>query len=183
MLYQANWSHGLEGWQASGGWHLTNEGELQSDASQTNTFTVPYRPAVNNYAVEFRLQVVKVPEDGGFYTLAADPMPGRPGYNANVFNLLTPDHNTSGLHPQLNLLLDPLDAMDTTAAQVHDYEPGSDWRTYRVEIYKWHASLLINDTRNNQAVSTNTDYLSNGPIHFSCGKVVLRISNLRILAL
>src|SRR5438034_7396549 len=49
-----------------------------------------YRPVVPNYAVELRLQVVRVPEDGGFFTLSADPMPGRDGYDAAVSNLLKP---------------------------------------------------------------------------------------------
>ena len=182
VLYQADWSHGFAGWHVTGGWKAIN-GYLQSDASSNISITVPYKPIVPNYAVEYRLQVVRVPVDGGFFTLSADPLPGKDGYNADVSNLLKPGHTTSGLAPQLELMINPRTSMDAASVQVHDYEPGSDWRTYRVEVYKWHAVFLVDGARNSQAVTTKTDYLSNGPIHFTCGMVILRVSNFRIIAL
>src|SRR5437763_1487430 len=72
LLYQADWSHGLAGWQASEGWKVMN-GALQSNGGSKLSITIPYEPTVPNYAIEFRLQIVNVPENGGFLTLSADP--------------------------------------------------------------------------------------------------------------
>ncbi|TMB89633.1 MAG: hypothetical protein E6J44_03060 [Chloroflexi bacterium] len=110
-------------------------------------------------------------------------MPGRDGYDAAVSNLLKPGHTTGGLAPELALMINPLASMDVGSVQVKDYDPGADWRTYRVEVRQWEATFLVNGARNSQAVSTKTDYLSNGPIHLTCGGVILRVSNFRIIAL
>jgi hypothetical protein len=182
LLYQADWSHGLAGWQASEGWKVMN-GVLQSTVGSKLSITIPYEPTVPNYAIEFRLQIVNVPENGGFLTLSADPATGKDGYVATIFNLLKPGPRTSGLAPQLTTLIDPENHMDTEDAQVRDYDPGSAWKTYRVEVSGPHVVFIIDDARLSQAVSTRTDTLSQGPIHFLCGGVVLRISNVRIVAL
>jgi hypothetical protein len=138
---------------------------------------------VANYAIEFRLQIVDVPESRGFLTLSADSAAGKDGYVATIFNLLKPGPHTSGLAPQLTTLINPENHMDTEDAQVRDYDPGSIWKIYRVEVSGPHVVFIIDDTRLSQAVSTKTDTLSQGPIHFLCGGVVLRISNFRIVAL
>lgn len=182
VLYQADWSRGFAQWQVTAGW-MAMHGYLQSDATQNISITAPYRPVVSNYAVELRLQVVRVPEDGGFFSLSANPMPGRDGYDAAVSNLLKPGHTTGGLAPELGIMIDPLSSMDVGSVQVKDYDPGADWRSYRVEVREWAATFLVNGARNSQAVSTKTDYLSNGPIHLTCGGVILRVSNFRIVAL
>ena len=182
VLYQADWSHGLAGWQASEGWKVMN-GVLQSNVGSKLSITIPYEPTIPNYAIEFRLQIVNVPENGGFLTLSADPAARKDGYVATIFNLLKPSPRTSGLAPQLTTLIDPENHMDTEDAQVRDYDPGSAWKIYRVEVSGPHVVFIIDDARLSQAVSTKTDTLSQGPIHFLCGGVVLRISNFRIVAL
>jgi hypothetical protein len=182
VLYQADWSRGLAGWQASEGWKVTN-GTLQSNGGSKLSITIPYKPTVPNYAIEFRLQIVSVPQSRGFLTLSADPTAGKDGYVATIFNLLKPGPRTSGLAPQLTTLIDPENHMDTEDAQVRDYDPGFIWKTYRVEVSGPHVVFIIDDVRLSQAVSTKTDALSQGPIHFLCGGVVLHISNFRIIAL
>ena len=62
-----------------------------------------------------------------------------------------------------------------------DYEPGSGWHTYRVEVRGNEVSLLDNGTQVGSASSERTDTLSNGPIEFDSTLVILRMSNLRIL--
>jgi hypothetical protein len=182
VLYQADWSQGLVGWQASEGWRVMN-GILQSYGGSKLSITIPYEPTVPNYAIEFRLQIVNVPGSGDFLTLSADPAAGKDGYVATIFNLLKPGPRTSGLAPQLTTLIDPENHMDTEDAQVRDYDPGSVWKTYRVEVSGPHVVFIIDDARLSQAVSTKTDTLSQGPIRFLCGGVLLRISNFRIMAL
>src|SRR5437660_12925192 len=66
-LYQANWSHGLAASPGTHGWKVV-QGQLESDASGSATFTIPYQPTVTDYAIEFRLQIVRsVPPYGGGY--------------------------------------------------------------------------------------------------------------------
>ena len=64
-----------------------------------------------------------------------------------------------------------------------DYEPGSGWHTYRVEVQGNEASLLDDGVQIGSASSQQTDVLSNGPIGFSSELVILRVSGLRILTL
>jgi len=180
VLYQADWSHGFGGWQVTGGWKATN-GYLQSDGSDNISITAPYRPTVLNYAVEVHLQVVSVVQVGGFFILSADRMPGRDGYNATVSSLLTPGLTSGSLAPKLAMAIDPLSSMEDY--QIHDYQAGSDLRTYRIEVRGPQATLLLNGARNIQAVSDSTSYLSNGPIRLKCGLVILRVSDFRIIAL
>ncbi len=58
VLYQADWSRGLAGWQGTQGWKVV-QGQLETDSSGSATFTIPYRPPVSDYAVEIRLQIVR----------------------------------------------------------------------------------------------------------------------------
>src|SRR5215475_7938697 len=50
VLYQADWSQGLVGWQASEGWRVMN-GILQSYGGSKLSITIPYEPTVPNYAI------------------------------------------------------------------------------------------------------------------------------------
>jgi len=180
VLYQADWSHGFGGWQVSGGWKAMN-GYLQSDGSNNISITSPYRPTVPNYAVEIGIQVVSVVHVGGFFILSADQLPGKDGYDATVSSLLTPGLNSGSLAPKLDIEIDPLSSMEDF--QIHDYQVGSDLRTYRIEVRGPVATLLVDGAKNVQAASDSTSYLSNGPIRFKCGLVILRVSDFRIIAL
>ncbi|HEY6284235.1 MAG TPA: hypothetical protein VIX20_01115, partial [Ktedonobacteraceae bacterium] len=86
-----------------------------------------------------------------------------------------------GQHPQSQVFLDPSNYPGGGMPQ--DYEPGSGWHTYRVEVKGNEASLLDNGVPIGSASSQQTDVLSNGPIVFSSELVILRVSNLRILTL
>ena len=78
VLYNANWSHGLSGWQGTRGWKVVN-GQLEADSSGPNILAIPYRPTVSDYAIEVRLRVVRLLEaaqqsikSGGQVKLLAD---------------------------------------------------------------------------------------------------------------
>src|SRR5437879_4342650 len=89
LLYQSDWSHGLDGWQASAGWKITH-GILQSDSSNGNAITLPYVPGGPNYAIEVRFQIMSIPQSGGNVVVTADKRPGKDGYTAGILNLLAP---------------------------------------------------------------------------------------------
>jgi len=183
VLYQAHWSHGLTGWTGAQGWKVV-QGQLVSASSGTATFTIPYRPTVSDYAVEVRIQIMRsVPPYGGYYEIVAPKLPGKDGYHAGVLALKAPGPRPFGSHPQSQVYLDPYGDMNQGSDMPHDYEPGSGWHTYRVEVRGNEASLLDDGTQIGSASSQQTDVLSNGPIAFSCALVILRVTDLRILTL
>src|SRR5437763_8751177 len=84
VLYQAHLSHGLAGWPGTHGWKIVQE-QLESNSSGSATFTIPYRPAVSDYAVEVRIQVMRsVPPHGGYFLISAPKSPGKDGYHAGI---------------------------------------------------------------------------------------------------
>ena len=181
VLYQADWTHGLSGWPGAHGWKVVR-GQLESDSSGSATFTIPYQFPVSNYAIEFRLQVVRsVPPYGGHYEIVAPKVTGKDGYHAGIFDLKAPGPHPFGQHPQSNVYLDPFSDASQGSGIPQDYEPGSGWHIYRVEVRGNEASLLDNGTQIGSASSERTDTLSNGPIEFDSTLVILRMSNLRIL--
>ena len=77
VLFQADWTHGLAGWQATTGWSVS-DGALVSDTGMDRAFTIPYRPAGPEYTIEFQLQITSVPVDGdGKFFLTAPATTGR----------------------------------------------------------------------------------------------------------
>src|SRR5215471_21751068 len=166
VLYQADWSHGLAGWTGAHGWKVV-QGQLESDTSGSATFTIPYQPEVSDYVIEFRLQVVRtMPPYGGNYEIAAPKLPSKDGYHAGVFDLKASGPHPFGLHPQSNVYLDPYNDTSRGSGMPQDYEPGSGWHSYRVEVRGNEASLLDDGTQIGSATSQQTDTLSNGPIKF-----------------
>jgi hypothetical protein len=183
VLFHADWSHGLAGWTGAQGWKVV-QGQLVSDSSGSATFTIPYRLSVTNYAVEIRIQIVRsVPPYGGYYAIVAPKLPGKDGYQAGVLDLKPPGPRPFGDHPLSQVYLDPYGDTEQGSGIPQDYEPGSGWHTYRVEVQGNEASLLDNGTQIGSTSSQQTDVLSNGPIEFNCSLVILRVSDVRILTL
>lgn len=182
VLFQANWAQGLSQWQASGAWKI-NQGqlEIENDSSDAATIIIPYRPAVANYALEVRMQVVRLPQEGGFYSIFATKQPGKDGYHADVYSLLGTEHRPFGEHPTVTVALDP--PADSSVTYYNDYEPGFKWHTYRIEVRGNAVSLLDYGAQIAYSNSNVTNNLSNGPLGLSCGVVVLRVSSIRILSL
>jgi 3-keto-disaccharide hydrolase len=181
LLYQSDWSHGLAGWRGSTGWKLA-QGFLQSDLSNDNSITSPYMPAVPNYAIEVRFQIVSVPQNGGSFVIMADKAHGKDGYTAGILNLLGPGPHSEFANPQVQVYLDPLSSMDSSM-EVYDYEPGFSWHTYRVEVQGPRVDFFIDGLRKSSAYSTQTDFLSNGPIRLRTAMAIVRVSSVRMTAL
>ncbi len=183
VLYQADWSHGLAGWKGPSGWSVV-QGDLQADSNDLISITAPYQPTVANYAVEARLQVVRLlhPE-GGSFSLFASQVPGKDGYQAGVSRLMGPGPRPNGSNPQLQIYIEPFGAMAPGSFHPNDNDPGTQWHTYRVEVRGNAASLFVDGNGFTTVSSTQTATLSNGPLGISCGMIVLRVSSFRILAL
>ena len=178
LLFQADWSHGLAGWQASGAWKVMN-GELQSDAGPALSFTIPYQPTTPQYAVEYSVQVINVPKQGGYFQLVAQGAPGKDGYQAFVNELRPTASKIFSIHPSESVTIEPVSDMDSSQ-QIKDYEPGTQMHTYRVEVRGSSVLLFTDDLRTSAATSSATPALSTGPLTFQCSGAVILVSNLRI---
>jgi hypothetical protein len=170
VLYQADWSRGLTGWNASAGWTVV-DGVLQSDVGSERSVTIPYQPVGPDYIVEFQLQVVSVPVTGGYYDLYAPPTPDANGYESGVYALQAPGPRPANVNPTSHATIDPPDAQDPLASRnsLKDFNHGTGWRTYRVEVRGPRVSLIIDGRPNTQGSSAQTAHLSTGPLHlFEC---------------
>jgi transposase len=181
VLYQADFSQELANWNPSPGWTIVN-GALQSDGGDKRSVTIPYQPASHDYAVEFRLRVVSVPVDGGYFDLSADPTPTADGYMASINMLFAPGPRPGGAHPAASVYIAPLDHQNLSAQQVIDFEPQSDARLYRVDIHGPTVVFSVDGHVVSRASSTNTLLLSSGPLRLACVSVIISVSAVRVLS-
>lgn len=186
LVYQADWSRGLADWAPTPGWTVSGA-VLQSDTGNDRQITLPFRPATPNYAVEFRLRIVNLaPGAGTQYALRADPAAGVDGFVALVEHVTVPGTRLFPDHPHEMIYLDPMTDQEDFGAhtlQIHDYEPGTIWRTYRVEIRGPLATLLIDGRVASWARSTKAPQLAAGAIHFYCTGIELQMSDLTVYSL
>lgn len=183
VLYQSDWSHGLTGWGGSPGWKIVS-GMPQSDLSQNNALTLPDKLTISNYAIEFRFQIVSVPQSGGFFIVKANRTQDKNGYTAGIFRLLGPAPHSEFANPEILVYLDPQDAMDSSVSdRPSDYEPLDLWHTFRVEVQGPEANFLADGFSKGRATSIQTKQLSNGPLQLISSMAVVRVSSIRIIAL
>lgn len=180
LLYQSDWSKGIKGWGTTN-WSIV-EGAAQSNLSRDNILTVPYTVPVPNYAFECRFQIVQVPRDGGQIFLRAVKSSAQDGYIAGILDLLSPTPHPDFDHPQIQLYLDPLQNMDQPMQTV-DYDPGTIWHTFRVEVRGETVDFITDGLHKGYAASVRTSPLSNGPLQVVASGAVVRVSSVQITAL
>jgi hypothetical protein len=182
VLFQSDWSKGLAGWQASAGWSV-RDGQLEMDGQDQRTLTIPYQPTVRDYAVEFQVQVVDEPVDGGYFRLRAAPTPTAAGFHAEVEGLHTDIIHTTGDHPHAWVVLDPFTALDPASGRPLDYEPHTSLVNYHVEVRENTVQFATDKATLSGAVGKAVKPLSHGPLTIECGLAFLRVGDVRIIAL
>jgi len=183
VLYQADWSHGLAGWQGTQGWKVV-QGQLETDSSDSATLTIPYIPPVSDYAIEIRLQIVQVlsQNGGSSFAIFAKKAPGKDGYEAGVNTILGTAPHPMAAHPASLISLDPSDDVAPGSGLPVAYYPRSGWHIYRVEVRGNEVRLLVDGTQvGNSARSEQAKALSNGPLGLSSELLELRVSSVRVL--
>ena len=183
VLYQADWSHGLAGWQGTQGWKVVH-GQLETDSSDSATLIIPYRPPVSDYAVEIRLQIVRLlsQNGGSSFAIFATKAPGKDGYEAGVNTLLGTAPHPMAAHPASQVSLDPISDVAPGSGLPIAYYPRPGWHIYSVEVRGNEARLLVDGIQvGNSARSEQTKVLSNGPLGLSSELLVLGVSSVRIL--
>lgn len=145
---------------------------------------IPYQPPIHNYALEVRLEVVRLLKgEAGSWTIFGQRQTGKDGFQASVLGVKGTEERMSGSHGQVEIWLDPLTAMPPGIGTPNDYDPGFHWHTYTIEVRDNSARLLDNGIQLGYVSSVDTYYLSNGPLGLSCQWLEVRISSIRILAL
>ena len=182
VLYQADLSHGLSGWTQVQGWKVVKR-QLESDSSDSATFTIPYMPPVSDYAIKVRLEVVRLLSQNGAssFDIFAIKAPGKAGYQAGVSNILGSAPHPMADHPQAQVFLDPFEYVGVGNGLPDAFSPRPGWQTYSVEVHGNEAIFLVDGAQVSSATSQQTNVLSNGPLGLSGQKVVLRVSSIRIL--
>ena len=114
--------------------------------------------------------------------LKGEMQAGKDGYTAGIMNLLGPGPRSQFANPEVEVYLDPIDAM-ASSPPVSDYEPGSGVHTYRIEVQGPQVQFFIDDLRRSSVTSSQTDFLSNGPIHLRADQAIVRVFSVRMTAL
>jgi hypothetical protein len=180
LVFQADWSKGLDGWHATSGWSIAG-GVLQSDGGEERGVTIPYQVASGDYAVEYSMQVTS-PQPGNNCNFADAPAPDKYGYLAQVTDITSPQaQNPSST--QISLSLDPLPPEQFPLFR--DFVPGPDFRTYRIEVHKSTAALFVGRAMFGSVTgkSDRAPTLSGGPFTLTCSGVVARVASLAVYEL
>jgi hypothetical protein len=139
IIYQADWSKGLDGWNGTADWQARN-GQLVNDGTNaihnlsSPTILVPFDlSSIANYAVEARIQVSQTVNAPGFGFFVR--------YNNNGQGYIVGAGSPDG---------GPTSVFEVTAAsdwhaplQKVNFTPGKNWHTYRIEVSQDHITVFI----------------------------------------
>ncbi|HLJ35547.1 MAG TPA: family 16 glycoside hydrolase [Ktedonobacteraceae bacterium] len=177
-LYHANWSHGLDGWQGPQAWKTVG-GQLVTRSLTTTSIVVPYKPPVADYAIEIRVQFAQmlVNIHNGFL-ISANDEPGKDGYQAQIYQLAL---RGAGMDPPGYIDM-ATDKLIPSTFEPHDYQPGTRWHTYRIEVVGDQATLFVDGTQMSRSI-TRENAISNGPIGLTSWGFDLHVSSFVITAL
>ena len=179
VLYHADWSHGLDGWQGPKAWSVVG-GQLETNSLTNTSIVAPYKPVVANYVIETRVQFARVLVNihNGF-TIYANDEPGKDGYEAQIYQLALREPSL----PPPGYIDIATDQLDMSAGfQQLDFVPASIWHVYRIEVQGDQATLFVDGTKLSRSIS-KLNALSNGPLGLQSMGFALRVSSFTITAL
>ena len=174
VLYEADWSSGLNGWPGIYGWKVLG-GALLNDGTngeKTNWVAAPYEPGladVSDYAVEAEIQLVAEPGCVTFGVVARDM------YQVGIRLAWNPFYCNYGDEAMIRLVGsgDPIAAM----AYTRDME----WHTYRVEV-KGNTIKLVIDGASIVETADNR-YLTGGKVGLWSVNGQISVRSFKVIAL
>lgn len=167
ILYQADWSGGLNGWFGSQDWK-TVDGMLVSDGTNGSVRLSITAPAalntIDDYAVEAEIQVVRALGCSSFGVVARIDGKGG-GYQAGINYC---EFKGAAFWQMLDL-------------GYKEFQPGSGWHTYRLEVQGNNLKFLIDEAL---ALETSDNrYLSGGQVGLWSDEVQLNIRSFKVIKL
>lgn len=165
ILYQANWSSGMNGWSGPG-WKSV-AGMLVSDGSNGAPILAPYQPTTPNYAIEVEARADSGCSNGSYFTMVArDAQSGF--YSAEVCGGGIYAVDASGNSNQIATLNNPPD-------------PGHGWHTYRLEVKDNRVTLLYDGSA--LASATDNRYLDAGQVGLQASGMQVSVRSFKVIAL
>jgi hypothetical protein len=175
-LYEADWSGGPDGWSVVGGWKISG-GMLLNDGS-TGTrdwLPAPYTPEIDNYAVEAELQLIQpceAPSGAGIVVRASD----MDGYWTGAMC-----SGSWNAYRRVGIVVDAdWNTYEGGGLDSRDWEPDTEWHTYRVEVEGNAISVYQDDALMASAVDNR--YLSGDVGIWSAG-MQINVRTFKVLPL
>jgi len=166
ILYKADWSNGLNGWNGASDWSVAN-GMLVDNGSGPHfwrlSITAPFNPKTPNYAIESQIQVVSVGgcSSFGLVARAVDGSGEQMGVNFC-------ECNCAGL-------------WDRDDVPHYDFNPGTNWHTYRLEIINTSIKFLIDGVT---VVSADDNrFITPGSVGLWCDTMAINVRSFIVYAL
>lgn len=183
ILYKADWSRGIKGWQGASGWRVEH-GELYSKGGKSeDILTVPYVSPATDYAVEIHIQVLHYStRSGGSFSFFTQPDGKIDGYVAGTSNLMAPGPRPNGSNPQFQAFIEP-QAHEEQGQLPFDYDPQMDAHVYRLEVRGNTVNAFADGNDVFSASSTASQHLSSGPIHIQSHAIIMRVTSFVVTAL
>lgn len=183
VLYKADWSRGINGWQGASGWTVQH-GELYSKGGGEDVLTVPYVSSAPDYAVEIHVQVTRfITKNRGSFSFFTRHSGHVDGYIAGVSDLLAPGPRPNGLNPQLQAFIDPHSDAEQNGEFPFDYDPKLEAHVYRLEVRGSSLDFFADGVNAYQVSSSVSPNLSSGPLYIQSYGIILRVTSLVITAL
>lgn len=166
ILYQADWSTGLNGWFGSQDWK-TLDGMLINDGTHNGiglSITAPYTPNTDDYAVEAEIQVIR-PIGCSSFGIVARADRKETGYQTGI--------NYCEFHGAAFYYMPELG--------YKEFEPGTDWHTYRLEVKGNTIKFLIDGAL--VLKTSDNRYLSGGQVGLWNDEVQLNVRSFKVMKL
>jgi len=168
VLYEADWSSGLNGWPGTCGWKvlngmLLNDGSCADASSWKTWIAAPYQPKdTADYAVEVEIQLVRTPGCGSFGIVV------RAGYQGGIH-----------ICPSPRIVLT---SKDDAGIEARDFSsPGSEWHKYRIEARGNTFRFMIDGAIVVEA--SDNRYLSSGTVGLWSDRTQINVRSFRVSAL
>jgi hypothetical protein len=175
ILYQADWSKGLNGWVGGGEWKVLN-GVLINDGTSNNncgkpSIVPPFQPTVSNYAIEIKMQVIRRTGSGD----SCFALNARSGYN---------NGQASGYIGNIGCCgdIEIYDASNYNQFIRTNFDPSGNWHTYRFEVKGTNLNLLIDGVT--VAAASDAKYLGiTGQVGLSDETMYVNVSSFVVYSL
>ncbi|QBD77842.1 DUF1080 domain-containing protein [Ktedonosporobacter rubrisoli] len=179
-LYQADWSHGLDGWQHNEGWTVVN-GQLAAHNTSASTIIVPYQPSTSNYVIEANVRITHVlkPIINNFFIFSRNTS-NKDGFEAEVMGLNSQDPKITGYAGFAQILTNQVNV--NAGVEQIDFAPSTNWRTYRVEVQGDETRFIVDGTEISKSIS-RMDMVSTGPLGLSSMGLDVEVSSFKITTL
>jgi serine/threonine protein kinase len=171
ILYQADWSRGLNGWVGTSDWNILNgmlhdDGSYYPSAAAGPTIVAPFLPDTADYAVEARVQKI-----GG---ACFDPVTFRGNQETNGWH----GYKVTVCEKSIGLYRDDLNLNNKIATA--SFDPGNGWHLYRVEAKGPQIKVFIDGKL--VLKGNDNSYLSTGQLGIKSSAQLI-VSSFKIITL